>query len=91
MESCTEREPEWDDGQRAWFLALGEFEKHSLCPVCGGLKAECQSIDAEGSFHVPPPTRCHRRTAIDLASKEYEGVKNRDALMFAAIPRGQRP
>lgn len=89
VESRAEREPEWDDEQRGWMLALDEFDRVSKCPVCGGLKRDCQSIDADGAFEVPPPTRCHRMTAIELATKPYESAKVPGALTFGAVRRGQ--
>ena len=35
-------EPEWDDDERGWMLALGLY-RDMLCPVCGGPAEECQA------------------------------------------------
>lgn len=91
VESRAEREPEWDDEQRGWMLALDEFDRVSKCPVCGGLKSDCQGVGDAADFEVPAPTRCHRVTAIELASEPYRDSKVPRALMFAAYPKSQRP
>lgn len=56
-------EPEWDEQERDYMVALQAFED-SLCPVCGGPPEECQSPEAEWEWKGVPPTRCHRTAAI---------------------------
>lgn len=81
----TTREPEWDEQERAWFLALAQYEA-GLCPLCGRHVSICTAPGAEGRIHVPPPTRCHVTTAIERAREPYKGGKARyaGALMFTA-------
>lgn len=56
-------EPEWDEQERDYMIALQAFED-SLCPVCGGPTEECQSPEAEWEWQGTPPTRCHRTDAV---------------------------
>jgi len=93
VESRTETEPEWDDEQRGLMLALRVWEADSLCSVCGGPKSECQSMGDASFWDVPPPTRCHRITAVELQAEKYREAKVPRALVFSAQPKatGQRP
>ncbi|MGO1711779.1 hypothetical protein [Corynebacterium variabile] len=83
----TTTEPEWDEQERAWMLALAAYEEEMTCPVCGGPVSECQSTTAEGRFEVGPPVRCHRRTALLQAQDAYKDAKQSAALMWMASPR----
>ena len=44
-------------------------------------------------WDVPPPTRCHRITAVELQAEKYREAKVPRALVFSAQPKatGQRP
>ncbi|WBQ03026.1 hypothetical protein [Kribbella sp. CA-293567] len=64
------REPEWDDDDRDWALALTEFE-NNRCPVCGGQREECSDPASEGRWEVPLPTRCHRATSLAQKQAPY--------------------
>lgn len=83
MRSTTVRESEWDEQQRAWFLALAQHESE-LCPLCGRPLAVCTAPDAEWDVTVPAPTRCHYSTAVAMARVPYEKTPNNGALMFTA-------
>ncbi len=52
----TRREPEWTDEQEAWMHALA-FWREGLCPLCGGPREECLSIDADDAY-VAEAQRC---------------------------------
>ena len=84
LTATTVREPEWDEQEQAWMLALAEFEDEELCPVCGGPRSVCQAPENEGRFSVPPPTRCFVATAIADAREPYQKAKQPQALMFGA-------
>lgn len=86
VRSVTSTEPEWDEQERAWALALAAFED-SLCPLCGRPLAICSAPEAEGRVTVPAPTRCHVTTAVELARRPYRDdkkVSQPGALMFTA-------
>lgn len=52
---------------------------------CGQLADVCQNQDNEGMFDVGPPTRCHARTAMDIARDNLdENTPQPGALMFHA-------
>lgn len=52
-------------------LALAHYER-SRCHVCGGDIAECWDGATERLWHVPPPIRCQRGTAIAEARKQFD-------------------
>jgi len=37
---------EWDETERAWFLALDDYEKQHVCPLCGMDPAFCHDYHA---------------------------------------------
>lgn len=84
IRSVTTREPEWDEQERAWFLALAEFESRP-CPNCGRPTSVCTDPASEGRWAVPPPMRCYPTTAILEARKPYdERSPQPQALLFSA-------
>lgn len=85
VRSTTRREVEWDADERAWALALIEYEA-SKCPGCGGQWSETTSPDAEYGWHVPPPIRCHKCTAL-AAAQEGDERHHPQALFWTAERR----
>lgn len=85
LRTVSQAEPEWDEQEQAWALALASYEEDETCPVCGGPKAICQAPENDGRFQVPPPTRCFVATAIADAREPYgKNAKHPQALMFGA-------
>lgn len=71
----TTREPEWDDAEQAWMLALNLW-RESRCTGCGGDLAETTADENDGSpgngAYLPlHPIRCHRCTALSAVEKAY--------------------
>lgn len=65
-------EPEWDDTERAWMLALEQYRREVLCPCGCGFPAEvAQDPMTEFRRQVGPPIRCHIRTGLAQAQKQY--------------------
>lgn len=89
----TQPEPEWDDENRDWALAL-QLTDDSRCPVCGGPSSECLDPKSEGQWEVGPPTRCQRATVVARKQKQHaddtpEGVDLQSrALIWSAKRRG---
>jgi len=83
IRSVTYTEPEWDDRERGWALALLDLEADT-CPGCGGSITETTRPESEGHWHVPPPTRCHRCTALANAQQPYAEAKHPQALLWSA-------
>jgi len=81
VRSVTTREPEWSDEDVAWLLALAEY-RDRRCPSCGGDLEECTAPEAEGGFEVPPPMRCHAKTALEIAQAEYTDTPQPGALLW---------
>ncbi len=75
-------EAEWDETQRAWMLALDQYEK-SLCPGCKGDVHETFDPENDGAW-IAEPWRCHRCTAIDVGADAYveSGRKLSQAVRF---------
>lgn len=83
-------ESEWDEQQRAWMLALAEWER-SRCPVCTGDPGECQSADADRNnphaqwiYHPDLPVECHVGTAARLVTQKPD---DRRALIPRVVKR----
>lgn len=66
------RQPEWDEGERAWMLGLALY-RSSRCPNCDGDLAETTDEDNEDGY-TSTSVRCHKCTQIARASKKlYDG------------------
>lgn len=77
-------EPEWDTDTRELALAYARVE---LCPKCHGPAYLCQDPALQESWRVPPPTRCHRITALRQAQKGVTEQTNpvTDALIWGTV------
>ncbi|MBT1171267.1 hypothetical protein [Bifidobacterium sp. SO4] len=76
-------EPEWDDTERAWMLALADYEA-SLCPSCGLPKSECSTPDAEFRIHADAHicwTTAHQQQALRQWREEHADSQWADALV----------
>lgn len=71
----SQPEPEWDDENRDWALAL-QAADDARCPVCGGPTSEC--LDPDIKWDAGDPVRCHRATAVAVKQRKY----------FDGIPEG---
>lgn len=83
VRSVTTREIEWDDDERAWAIALIEYESDK-CPGCGGQLEETTDPKTEGRWKVPYPTRCQRCTALASAQEKYRQTFHPQALLWTA-------
>lgn len=78
-------ENEWDDEyERGLMLALAQLEAEQ-CPLCGGPRSECQSIDADGAWDAHA-VRCHKMTAIAEASSD-RNTDHPEALLYMTVRR----
>lgn len=75
-------EPEWDDEQQGWMLALAQYraELHD----CGHSLLESADPGAEGRYVAEPPTRCHACTAIAVRQEQYKDTRHPQALLWGA-------
>jgi hypothetical protein len=80
-------EPEWDDAQQGWMLALAVYED-GLCPLCGRPRRICSDPDGEGKWRALLPIRCHATTALSIAKKPYLEQPQSEALLFVAERKG---
>ncbi len=73
---------EWDETQRAWMLALADYEQ-SRCTGCGGDVNETFDPANDGAW-MAEAWRCHRCTSIDDGADAYAnaGGKITHALRF---------
>lgn len=79
----SQPEAEWDDTERAWMLALDEYDA-SLCPLCGMPSEACQSPEAEDQATAGLPTRCHVTTARLQRQEGYKDASHPGALLWPA-------
>ncbi len=77
-------EPEWDQEARDLALAYDDVD---LCSACGGPAFLCQDPALQDSWDVPPPVRCHRKTALREAQSAVTEQTNphTDALMWRTV------
>lgn len=83
-------EPEWDETQRAWLLALSAYEADT-CQGCRGQLSETTGQDDEGRpvrYQVDDPHRCRQCTALAVAQREAQKAERPDepasALLYSA-------
>ena len=62
-------------------LALQQYED-TCCSTCGGYLPDTTSDSAETSYSVPPPSRCHRCTAIAQRAAEHHESPHPQALLY---------
>lgn len=76
-------EPEWDDEQQGWMIALGLYrtQMHS----CGHLLGETTDPEAEGKYMAELPARCHACDALELKQDEYRDVSRPGALVWRVV------
>lgn len=79
------REPEWDEQDQRWALALDLYE--SQVGPCGHYLPRTASADAEERYHSPEPNRCHACTAIAVRAESYVDSPQARALLFQAERR----
>lgn len=79
----TVEEPRVTSDDRAWMLALDQYED-GLCRCgCGFPASVSLSPDNEGRFVMEPPFRCHARTAMVRAEDEFgDDVPQQRALLW---------
>lgn len=84
-------EPEWDDTERAWMLALAEYER-GLCPSCGLPAEECQDPLMPTRWVAEVET-CQTQLMRNMALSEYrkdhsgERPERLDATITRVRPR----
>lgn len=86
VRSVTATEPEWDEQERAWMLALASYEA-ALCPNCGRPVSVCSDPNSENLWRSDAPTRCFAATAVLRSQERYSDPKKTPhgrALSFTA-------
>lgn len=82
------REPEWDEDERAWMLALATREA-AECRRCGGDLVE--TTDHEHNRYVPDkPIVCLRCLALHQSEKTHEKNAENVAMIHRAIRQDRR-
>lgn len=85
IRTTVTREPEWDDDEQAWMLALLLY-RSQLGP-CGHYLPESTAANAEDRYDVGEPIRCHACTAVAVASAAAAGNPHPSALLFQPVRR----
>lgn len=85
MRAVTSSEPEWDETQRSWMLALAKW-RDQRCNRCGGDLEETTDEENDGTpghsdYRPLPPLRCHRCTALSVSEDKYRATTHPHALI----------
>ena len=86
-------EPEWDEAERQWMLALQAWRDQALCPLCGWPKEVCQDPLAEWKFEAQA-TRCQITTilrrqqeAARQGTESTQPAPYQDAVLWSVTPK----
>lgn len=90
VRAVTFTEPEWDDEQAGWMVALAEHED-GLCPRCGQPLDEAMDPESEGLWDVDGPFEDHACRALAVYQQRAgEGHKHPEALRYTVRRRRAR-
>lgn len=78
---------EWDEEQQAYMLALGRHGDLS-CKGCGGWLPETTEAEAEDTYVVQPPVRCHRCAAFSAGVDKARSMTHPASLLLQVEKRG---
>jgi hypothetical protein len=83
VRTVTRREPEWDEEERAWILALLTY-RSQIHEACGHYLPDSAAPEAEGEYVAQLPIRCHACTARAQMYSRVEAAGNQHitALLF---------
>lgn len=79
----------WSDDDRAWVLALAEWEA-SRCPGCNGWLAETTDPANEFAYTAEAPVQCHRCAALHGEQDRMKDHPKRAALVLWPVNRRRR-
>lgn len=71
VRSVTRPEPEWGDEDRAWALALLQYE-NSLCGGCGHPLAETTDPTRQDRYKPDGYVQCFRCVALEMACDAHD-------------------
>jgi len=81
----SQPEPEWDEREQAWMLALAQY-RATRCPQCSGDLAVTTAPENEEKFKAEPPMQCFRCLAFSRSHEEYREEKHPLSLLHL-VPR----
>lgn len=92
VRSITETEPEWDDNERAWAIALLEVEADT-CKGCGQPLSETLQPEAYQGYEASDGAACQGCKAVRRKQDAYAKAKDPDLpiLRFAVTRTWQPP
>lgn len=73
-------EPEWDDVEQAWMLALALYRR-TRCGRCGGDLVETTDSRNEGRYVPLLPVQCHRCVGLEQSEDGYREAPHPYTLM----------
>lgn len=87
---------EWDEGEREWMLALDQYERTKICPICGSPRDFCgDEQKVREAFKRGDLSVCFvRDMQVRTMRKQYDDLpedaripNEREAIMPVLIPR----
>jgi hypothetical protein len=73
--ASSQPEPEWDEQEQGWMLALRMY-RLSLCPACTGDLNVTTAAENEERFHRLPPLQCFRCLEFARSHDEWSDEKH---------------
>lgn len=90
VRSVAEREPEWDEPERAWVLALADY-RAQVHEACGTFLPDATRLEDDGAFRAELPVRCHVCTARAQAMTAHmkgNSSPHPEALLWPVVRKG---
>lgn len=83
-------EPEWDETEQAWILALAMY-RETRCPGCGGNLNVTTKAEHEDQYKAELPLQCFRCVGFARDNDAYADEPYAGSLIHLVPPRPKRP
>lgn len=83
-------EPEWDETEQAWMLALGLY-RETRCPGCGGNLAVTTKPEYEDKYKAELALQCFRCVGFGRSHDRYGDQPYPGSLIHRVPQRPTRP
>lgn len=82
----SQPEPEWDEQEQGWMLAL-RLHRRGCCPNCNGNLEITTAAENEERFKALPPLQCFRCLALSRSHEEWQDEKHPMSYLHLVPPK----